>query len=344
MQGYFYQHPNAFSGMFIAPNEYANASKVVAMWDPILDKIASMPGISNSSIIRRPPVDFAASGTGSIQGSDGGAAANPGAGMQGMSGMRKRHGPGEKEPTPRGITDEDSRLLGEEELTHPKLAEALEKSMPDLPNAQLRSHVTAGGKVMTLGNDTSVNPAWRRAYVHLMVTGMGKGDASPLRAISPHGGAYINEASAKQTDWKNAFFGTHYPRLLSIKQKYDPNHLFYVAPGVGADLLVAKDGRLCKVGGNIKAVEDPTGAVPDSDNRNVGPHDPGMATWPMLYVGKGLPPKVNSGARMGGMPKMSGPPASANGTGAYSATPAGGVAATSAALGQPTPMAGMAGM
>jgi hypothetical protein len=196
MQGYFYIHPNAISGMFLAPNEYANATRMTALWEPILEKMKSMPGIDAKTLIKVPPLSFGAGGLGSLQGSDGGQAANPGSEMGGMGGvnmMSRRHGPGEKEAIPRGIIDEDSRLLGEEELVHPKLAQALENAMPKLENAQLRSHFVAGGKVMKLGNDTSVNPAWRRAYVHMMTTGIGKASAQALRDISPHGGAYINE-------------------------------------------------------------------------------------------------------------------------------------------------------
>jgi hypothetical protein len=145
-----------------------------------------------------------------------------------------------------------------------------------------------------------------------------------------------NQAWVKQPDWKNAFFGAHYPKLLAIKQKYDPNHLFYVAPGVGADLLVATDGRLCKVGGPYKAAIDPTNSVPDSDNQNVGPHEKGVATWPLLYQGKGVAPLANPNARTRGMPQM----ASGNATKpeVYSATPAGNAAATAAAKGSPTPI------
>ncbi|KAF2433259.1 FAD-binding domain-containing protein [Tothia fuscella] len=344
IQGYFYFYPNAINAMFIAPNEYANATKMTELIDPMLAKMSTMPGMDPKSLIKIPPVTFAASGLGSVQNSNGGLASAPGAGM---AGMRKRHGPGEMEPTPRGTTDEDSRLLGVEELTHPDLAEALYQALPKIPNGMLRNHLVAGGKVMKNGinDETSTNPAWRRAYVHMMTTGIGKVSAEPLRKISPKGGAYINEAWAKQPDWKDAFFGAHYPKLLSIKQKYDPDHLFYTAPGVGADLLVAKDGRLCKVGGNIKAAVDPTNSVPDSDNQNIGPHDPATVSWPMLYQGEGLPPKANPKARVGGPPKQGGG-ASGNATQPV-ATPAGGAAAVEAAKGSPTPMEdhrGMGGM
>lgn len=43
-------------------------------------------------------------------------------------------------------------------------------------------------------------------------------------------------------------FGTHYKKLYTIKQRYDPKGLFWVSPGVGADdfYAEAKTGRVCK--------------------------------------------------------------------------------------------------
>jgi hypothetical protein len=312
MQGYFYIHPNAISGMFLAPNEHANATRITELWEPVLAKMVSFPGIDVKTMIKVPPVAFSSSGLGSIQSSSGGAAANPDApmdmGMKGMGGMsmRKRHGPGEKEATPRGIIDEDSLLLSLEELTSPKLAEAMEKAMPKLENAQLRSHLVGGGKVIKLGgekDETSINPAWRRAYVHMMTTGIGKVSAQPLRDISPNGGAYVNEAWDKHPNFKQTFWGHHYPKLLEIKQKYDPKFVFYVTPGIGSDLMsgVKEERghmRLCK-----KAVSTADGSAPDGDNLNRGDHEKSVVSWPLLYQGKDAAPKFNS-AR--GIPKMGG--------------------------------------
>jgi hypothetical protein len=74
--------------------------------------------------------------------------------------------------------------------------------------------------------------------------------------------------------------------------------VFYVTPGVNADKIVAKDGRLCKVSGApVRLAGD---IPPVSDNQNEGPHDKARSSWPVLYQGKGLPPK------MAGMPKLSG--------------------------------------
>jgi FAD/FMN-containing dehydrogenase len=56
-----------------------------------------------------------------------------------------------------------------------------------------------------------------------------------LRAAAPGAGAYVNEADYFQTDWQNAFWGSHYPRLSRIKRRYDPNGLFTVHHGVGSE-------------------------------------------------------------------------------------------------------------
>ncbi|KAK4458178.1 hypothetical protein QBC42DRAFT_277389 [Cladorrhinum samala] len=72
-------------------------------------------------------------------------------------------------------------------------------------------------------------------------------DAS-LRAASPNGAAYINEADPFQPNWQNAFWGTNYPRLLSLRQKYDPNGLFYAVstPGTEKWEQIEYGTRLCK--------------------------------------------------------------------------------------------------
>ncbi|KAK4167921.1 hypothetical protein QBC43DRAFT_285235 [Cladorrhinum sp. PSN259] len=72
-------------------------------------------------------------------------------------------------------------------------------------------------------------------------------DAS-LRAASPNGASYINEADPFQPNWQNAFWGTNYPRLLAIRRKYDPNGLFYAVstPGTENWEQIEYGTRLCK--------------------------------------------------------------------------------------------------
>jgi FAD/FMN-containing dehydrogenase len=56
-----------------------------------------------------------------------------------------------------------------------------------------------------------------------------------MRTAAPDTGAYVNECDYFQPGWQTAFWGPHYPRLLEIKRRYDPNGLFYVHHGVGSE-------------------------------------------------------------------------------------------------------------
>ncbi|KAJ5811086.1 FAD-binding domain-containing protein [Penicillium robsamsonii] len=63
------------------------------------------------------------------------------------------------------------------------------------------------------------------------------------------GGAYINEATYDDVDWKNDYFGANYDRLLQIKHKYDPKFALWQHTSVGADDYWELNGagRLCRV-------------------------------------------------------------------------------------------------
>ncbi|TLD32446.1 FAD binding domain-containing protein [Venturia nashicola] len=66
-------------------------------------------------------------------------------------------------------------------------------------------------------------------------------------ALSENHGAYINEASPYEKDWKTTFYGggERYEKLLKIKQKYDPNNVLWCFPCVGGDVFSeGKDGKL----------------------------------------------------------------------------------------------------
>ena len=43
------------------------------------------------------------------------------------------------------------------------------------------------------------------------------------------------QASLYEVNSRYTFFGTHYPRLKTIKNKWDPKGLFIVAKGVGSE-------------------------------------------------------------------------------------------------------------
>ncbi|WP_197681333.1 FAD-dependent oxidoreductase [Afipia sp. GAS231] len=56
-----------------------------------------------------------------------------------------------------------------------------------------------------------------------------------LRKIVPDAGSYVAESSFFESEWQNSYWGPHYPRLLAIKKKYDPDGLFFVHHGVGSE-------------------------------------------------------------------------------------------------------------
>lgn len=72
-----------------------------------------------------------------------------------------------------------------------------------------------------------------------------------LEALTPGGGAYINEADFQQPDFQTVLYGKdNYARLTAIKKKYDPDDLFYAVTGVGSERWYEdqdKGGRLCRV-------------------------------------------------------------------------------------------------
>lgn len=120
----------------------------------------------------------------------------------------------------------------------------------------------------------SVNPAFRREGSMIVAVGRRSTDDSglsesargltedvlgPLRAASPNGGAYGNEADVNEPNWQQAFWGQNYERLLRIKKEWDPKGVFYVHHGVGSEEwevvggvkfgnIPTQDGRLCRKG------------------------------------------------------------------------------------------------
>jgi FAD/FMN-containing dehydrogenase len=56
-----------------------------------------------------------------------------------------------------------------------------------------------------------------------------------LLKVAPNAGAYVSESDYFQREWQTAFWGANYPRLAAVKQKYDPDGLFFVHHGVGSE-------------------------------------------------------------------------------------------------------------
>ncbi|KAE9992891.1 hypothetical protein EG327_007368 [Venturia inaequalis] len=286
LSSYYYLYPD---GMYLFSMNSGDKEGVKEWhdtnWKPVMEKMGDMPGMNKSTIVytsRSFPnfKTFYDAVFGMIDGP------MPGMDMKkpGRRAVRnakefarvrsffKRHGPGEAHTATqsKGIAPMDSWLLGAEHLKSDKFAQVLEDAMPKMEDGQMRGQLIGGGKVTSLGNDTSVVPAWRRTYSHIVLTGYGQTDAGPFRAHAPDMGAYVNEASYLTPGYKEAFWGSHYERLSEIKKQYDPQHLFWVTPSINAEVwAVQPDGRLCRSTPNpLSQVSKANEIAPKNDNAN----------------------------------------------------------------------------
>jgi hypothetical protein len=57
--------------------------------------------------------------------------------------------------------------------------------------------------------------------------------------------------------------------------------VFYVTPGINADLVIAKGDRLCMVQG--PSPEYLSESAPIGDNQNIAPHVKDYVSFPQLY-------------------------------------------------------------
>jgi FAD/FMN-containing dehydrogenase len=118
----------------------------------------------------------------------------------------------------------------------------------------------AGGprEAMEATRDTATNPAVLNAFALAIVGDAGGGYpgvsghepeveagrksrqqihecVNELRAMVPDDGAYVSESNFFQENWQQAYWGSNYARLASVKKKYDPTGLFFVHNGVGSE-------------------------------------------------------------------------------------------------------------
>jgi len=62
-----------------------------------------------------------------------------------------------------------------------------------------------------------------------------EGAMAELRKVAPNPGSYVSESNFFEPHWQRAYWGANYPRLLAIKDRYDPDGLFVVHHGVGSE-------------------------------------------------------------------------------------------------------------
>ncbi|KAI9148342.1 VAO-type flavoprotein oxidase [Paramyrothecium foliicola] len=152
----------------------------------------------------------------------------------------------------------------------PKLINVFQNITSERPHVFRINGIASNVTHARVGNAPGSNaiiPAWRESLywlnmdVYLEPTapsevmgdlqGLMNTNQDKLKLVTPRGGAYMNEATFDNVDWKSDYYGPNYEKLLKIKNKYDPNSLFYGPASVGSDEWnVAKDGRLCKASRN----------------------------------------------------------------------------------------------
>ena len=58
---------------------------------------------------------------------------------------------------------------------------------------------------------------------------------SELRKLVPRAASYVWETDYFEPNWQDSFWGDNYGRLKRVKQKYDPDGLFFLHHGVGSE-------------------------------------------------------------------------------------------------------------
>ena len=116
----------------------------------------------------------------------------------------------------------------------------------------------ATAEAIAAAKDTAMNPAVTDAFALVITGALGQPaypgvpghepDAAAARAqadagqamneirkLLPRVGSYVWETDFFQPNWQDAFWGENYARLRAIKEKYDPDGLFFLHHGVGSE-------------------------------------------------------------------------------------------------------------
>ncbi len=117
----------------------------------------------------------------------------------------------------------------------------------------------ASSETIAAARDTALNPAVPDAFA-LVISGAEGPPAYPgipghepdlataskqadaiqkamdqVRKLLQNVGSYVSESNFFDEAWRESFWGSNYPRLLAVKEKYDPDGLFFVHHGVGSE-------------------------------------------------------------------------------------------------------------
>ncbi|KAJ5197634.1 hypothetical protein N7449_008113 [Penicillium cf. viridicatum] len=116
----------------------------------------------------------------------------------------------------------------------------------------LELSLIGGGEVLKPKPHTAVHPGWRKTYLFMENFDVPPADSglqgvrqvreyaiskklNAMKAAAPSIGTYMNEADSDDPDWKEDFYGEQYNSLNSVKQKYDPDGVFWCYRCVGSE-------------------------------------------------------------------------------------------------------------
>lgn len=150
--------------------------------------------------------------------------------------------------------DKKSLVSQEESLTKMLQTLFIETGPGARPSGSgLSLSLDGGGKVLHPEPLTSVNPAWRKTYAlltHVDLYPLNAGaqgvqevkdkatnkKLKAMEALTPGMGTYLNEADGFDPQWKKNWFGENYNWLKSVKDKYDPEGVFWCWRCVGNEV------------------------------------------------------------------------------------------------------------
>jgi hypothetical protein len=230
--GIFLPMYNGLVGISVATGVNATEAYIKSVWDPVLDKMKSFPGmdkwVSNTTVFPtyQDFFSFAWPGAGVTTGGSGtgdsprygklfSSFVEDGTIDKATLGYLARYIVNEKSdanqqsaspytwdgdfkpPSAGGLLPMDNRLLGKKHL------EALPTAPIDIKRqfaSRFIMEIVAGPKTHNPDDDVSVLPAWRKSYVSFYtVYAPPYTSADALRKFAPDAGAYVNEVTYKQS-------------------------------------------------------------------------------------------------------------------------------------------------
>lgn len=155
------------------------------------------------------------------------------------------------------------RMVPQDVFTDSKRRAELVSVMRKVVGSGALTSSTAMRPIKRTDNPTSVHPAWRDMNALVIMTWPWENakkdlmqekvelfadDLSPLLIeVAPEGGSYSNEADTFMPEWRHEMYGPNWEKLLEVKEKWDPEGVFYSRNTPGADKwhLNLDTGRMC---------------------------------------------------------------------------------------------------